>query len=180
MTWIKPIKEKNTDLNNINILKELLDNYNIILPSNILFNISFNIYNSTYNNKHVCLLIDSKTYNVITYGFNYYLKTDTFPFSLHSEINTINKHYKKKLTKNIIKSKKILVILKISKTGTIGNSKPCQNCANYIFNNYNNLNLIKVLYSTQQKTLEELKKNDLSKKNFKLSAGFKKNYRRNN
>lgn len=178
MVWIPPIKEKITNLNNTLELMTLLNTYNINLPSNIIFDISFNLFNSTYNNKHVSLLIDYKSNNIITYGFNYYLKTDTFPFSLHSEINTINKHYKKKNTKNNNKSKKILIILKISKMGTLGNSKPCQNCANYIVNNYNNLNLTKVYYSTKEKTLEELNKNDLTNQKFKLSAGFKQTYRR--
>lgn len=178
MVWTPPIKEKITDLNNTLELITLLNDYNIVIPSNILFDISFNLFNSTYNNKHVSLLIDYKTNNIITYGFNYYLKTETFPFSLHSEINTINKHYKKKLTKNNIKSKKILIILKMSKIGVLGNSKPCQNCANYIANNFNNLNLTKVYFSTRQKTLEELNKNDLIQQTFKLSAGFKQKNRR--
>jgi hypothetical protein len=164
------------NLNNTIHLINLLETYHIYLPSNILYDISFNLENNTYLNKHLSLLIDYKTKQVLTYGFNYYLKSDKFPFSLHSEINTINKHYKKKLTKNLIKTKKILIIIKLSKIGIIGNSKPCQNCANYIYNNYDNLNLSKILYSTQLNTLEYLTKIDLLKQDFKLSAGFKQSF----
>ncbi len=172
----KNLKYKNTDLNNTINLIHLLENYNIQIPSNILYDISCNLFNNTYNNKHVSLLIDYRNNNIITYGFNYYLKSDKFPFSLHSEINTINKHYRKKLTKNINKTKKILIILKISKIGVIGNSKPCQHCANYIYNNYDNLNLTKIYYSNKNNILEELTKDELNKKKFKLSAGFKRSY----
>lgn len=164
------------NLNNTLNLIKLLEKYQIYLPSNILYDISYSLENNQYLNKHLSLLVDYKRKNIITYGFNYYLKSNKFPFSLHSEINTINKHYKKNLTKNIIKSKKILIIIKLSKIGIIGNSKPCQNCANYIINNYTNLNLTKIYYSTQLNTLEELTKNDLLNNEFKLSAGFKQGF----
>ena len=164
------------NLNNTLNLLNILEKYNIYLPSNILYDISYNLTNNTYINKHLSLIVDYKTKQIITYGFNYYLKSDKFPFSLHSEINTINKHYKKRLNKNIIKSKKILFIIKLSKIGIIGNSKPCQNCANYIYNNYDNLNLYKILYSTPNNELEELNKQDLVYKEFKISAGFKQSF----
>lgn len=170
---------KNINLNNTLNLLTLLEQYNIYLPSNILYDISYNLTNNTYINKHLSLIVDYKTKQIITYGFNYYLKSDKFPFSLHSEINTINKHYKKRLNKNIIKSKKILLIIKLSKIGIIGNSKPCQNCANYIYNNYDNLNLYKIMYSTQSNELEELNKKDLIYKEFKISAGFKQSFKLN-
>lgn len=170
---------KNINLNNTLNLLTLLEQYNIYLPSNILYDISYNLTNNTYINKHLSLIVDYKTKQIITYGFNYYLKSDKFPFSLHSEINTINKHYKKRLNKNIIKSKKILLIIKLSKIGIIGNSKPCQNCANYIYNNYDNLNLYKIMYSMQNNKLEELNKKDLVYKEFKISAGFKQSFKLN-
>jgi hypothetical protein len=164
------------NLNNTLNLIQLLEKYKIYIPSNILYDISYSLENNQYLNKHLSLLIDYKKKKIITYGFNYYLKSNKFPFSLHSEINTINKHYKKNLTKNIIKSKKMLIIIKLSKIGIIGNSKPCQHCANYIANNYNNLNLCKIYYSTQSNSLEELTKLNLQENNFKLSAGFKQGF----
>jgi hypothetical protein len=94
---------------------------------------------------------------------------------MHSEINTINIYYKKKLNKNIIKSKKILFIFKLSKTGILGNSRPCLSCSRFLYNNYDNLNLINVYFSTKEYTLEKLNKEDLINKKFELSSGFKKN-----
>jgi len=155
-------------------LIELLELYNIKIPANILYDISFNLNNNKYLHKHISFLINNKTNEILSYGFNYYLNSNKFPFSLHSEVNVINKHYKKNLTKNILKVKKILIVIKLSKIGIIGNSKPCRHCANFLYNNYDNLKLYKIYYSTQKNTLEELNKFDLQGTNFKIAAGFKK------
>lgn len=160
---------------NTDLLLRLLSEYNIQIPSNILYDISFNLNNNKYLHKHISFLVNSKNNEIINYGFNYYLNSNKFPFSLHSEVNAINKYYKKNLTKNILKTKKYLVIVKLSKIGIIGNSKPCKNCANFIYNNYDNIKLSKILYSTQQNTLEGLSKIDLTHDStFKIAAGFRK------
>ncbi len=163
------------EYSNTNLLLHLLSEYNIIIPSNILYDISFNLNNNKYLHKHISFLVNAKTNEILNYGFNYYLNSNKFPFSLHSEVNAINKYYKKKLTKNIIKVKKYLFIVKLSKIGIIGNSKPCKHCANYIYNNYDNIKLTKIYYSTKLNKLEELSKNDLLiQTNFKIAAGFRK------
>lgn len=164
------------DYSNTDLLLSLLAEYNIQIPTNILYDISFNLNNNKYLHKHISFLINSKNNEILNYGFNYYLNSNKFPFSLHSEVNAINKYYKKKLTKNILKVKKCLIIVKISKIGIIGNSKPCKHCANFIYNNYDNIKLSKIYYSTQQNTLEELSKYDLLNSTFKIAAGFKKHY----
>ena len=163
-------------ISNTENISNIFLNYNLILPNNIATNISLFLTNSTYLHNHISFIIDKNNNNIISYGFNYYLKADKFPYSLHSEINTINKYYKKKLTKNLIKTKKILLIFKITKTGIIGNSKPCQNCVNYILNNYNNLNLHKIYYSFTGNELKELNKYELLNDKFTISSGFKKKY----
>lgn len=152
----------------------LFKDFGIILPSNVIYDINFNLENTYQAVNHITFLVNKKSKKIITYGFNFYFKTKTFPFSLHSEINTINKYYKNKHKPNELNSKKILIIIKISKIGIIGDSKPCYHCANYIYNNYNNLNLQEIYYSTKNNTLELLTKEDLINKKFKLSAGFKK------
>lgn len=152
-------------------------NYNLILPINIATDISFHLNNSTHLHNHVSFLINKHNKNIISYGFNYYLKSIKFPFSLHSEINTLNKYYKKKLTKNVIKTKKILMVFKITKTGVIGNSKPCQNCVNFILNNFSNINIYKIYYTIKGNELEELTKKMLLNDSFTVSSGFKKRYR---
>jgi len=159
---------------NTQYLINLLESYNIQIPTNILYDISFNLHNNKYLHKHISFLINTKNNEILSYGFNYYLNSNKFPFSLHSEVNVINKHYKKKLTKNMLKVKKNLIIIKLSKIGIIGNSKPCRHCANFIYNNYDNLKLSKIYYSTKQNILEELNKQDLQEAHFKIAAGFKK------
>lgn len=159
---------------NTQYLINLLTPYNIQIPSNVLYDISFNLENNKYLHKHLSILVNSKTGVIISYGFNYYLNSIKFPFSLHSEVNVINKYYKKNLTKNVLKLKKILFVIKLSKIGIIGNSKPCIHCANFLKNNFDNLKLSKIYYSTQKNGLEALTKKDLESKNFKVAAGFKK------
>lgn len=161
-------------MNNIHNIMQIFSDNNLTLPDNIANSISFHLNNSNCLHNHISFIINKNNNKIISYGFNYYLKTDTFPFSLHSEINTINKYYKKKITTNLFKNKKILIIVKISKTGIIGNSKPCKNCANYILNNFDNLNLYKIYYTFKNNILIELTKNELLNDNFKISAGFKK------
>lgn len=160
---------------NTNNLIDLLSPYNITIPTNILYDISFNLLNNKYLHKHLCILVNAKNGNILTYGFNYYLSSNKFPFSLHSEVNVINKYYKRNLTKDMTKIKKNLFIIKLSKIGIIGNSKPCINCANFIYNNFDNIKLSKIYYSTQNNTLEELNKKDLTLKGFKTAAGFRRN-----
>ena len=159
---------------NTQFLVNLLEPYNIQIPQNILYDISFNLNNNKYIHKHLSFLVDAKNGNILTYGFNYYLNSIKFPFSLHSEVNVVNKYYKKNLTKNVMKLKKNLFVIKLSKTGFIGNSKPCIHCANFLYNNFDNLKLSKIYYSTKTNDLEELTKKDLKSKEFKLAAGFRK------
>jgi hypothetical protein len=164
-------------MDNTNNLADLCLKYDIRIPQNILNNISFNLNNSIHMNNHISFLIEKSNKSILCYGFNYYLKSDKFPFSLHSEINTINKYYKKRLTKPMIKSKKILLIVKVSKTGVIGHSRPCKNCANFILNNYHNINLNKIYYSNKNNILEELSRDNLLYEKFTISSGFRKSYR---
>ena len=69
------------------------------------------------------------------------------------------------------------MIFKVTKTGIIGNSRPCQNCVNFILNNYNNLNLNKIYYSYKENLLKELSKENLLYGDFTISSGFRKSYR---
>lgn len=156
-------------------IKSILEKEDLFLSDKIYYDLESELdarsFNKTKSSNHICFLIDYKNNELLSYAFNIYFKTNSFPFSLHSEINTINKFYKKALSKSILKSKKKLIILKISKSGVIGHSKPCLSCANFIYNNMDNLNIIDVLYSTTENKLESLKRNELILDNFKLSSG---------
>lgn len=167
----------------------ILNTINIVLNNKIIYDINTELYvRSLIKNKsstHLSFLIDYKSKEVLSFSFNLYYKSQKFPYSIHSEINTINKYYKKDINKSIkksiLKSKKLLVILKISKTGNIGNSKPCTSCANFIFNNFQNLNLINVYYSNELCVLEKLDKNNFIYDSFTTSSGsrfYSKKYKK--
>jgi len=157
--------------------KNILLSYNVIVDQKMLNNIKNEFINRTKKKQktsnHVSFVVDYKSREVLCYSFNLFYKSDKFPFSIHSEINTITKYYKttQRSDRSKIKSKKILIILKLSKSGKLGNSKPCQACANYINNNLDNLNLIHIYYSAQNNTLVKLDACDMQTDIFRYSSG---------
>jgi len=160
--------------------KNILESYNINICDKMLKSINIELINRNKKkdntSDHVCFIIDYKSKEILSYSFNIYYKSDKFPFSIHSEINTITKYYKTtKLDKNKYKSKKFLVVLKITKSGKLSSSKPCQACANYINNNVDNLNLMHVYYSTEFNDLAKLEITDLQSDIFRYSSGRKYN-----
>ncbi len=150
-------------------LEVLFDSLGFIFPSKIKNNILFNLSNNKYVNKHFSFLLDLKTNRILCYDTNIYFKSDSFPFSIHAEIQSINRYYK---SKTLSKNKKILLVVKLSKTGIIGNSKCCLNCMRFIRNNFDNLNLKKIYYSILGNELVELSRDDLIDKNFHRSKGY--------
>lgn len=150
-------------------LESMFDSLEVILPNNIKTAIKFDLKFNKYINKHYCFILDMKTNKVLTYDFNVYLKSDSFPFSIHAEVQSIVRYYKSKTTN---KNKKAIIVVKMSRTGRIGNSKCCLNCMRFIRNNIDNLNLKKIYYSTENSILLELSKNDLIDTNFRLSKGY--------
>jgi hypothetical protein len=123
-------------------LEQVLDFFNIKLNKNIYPIIELN---NIHANNHISLLIDSKTKEIICYGTNYLLKQNKF-LSIHAEIDNILKYYKNK-HKLFNKRTKILIIIKISKTGIIGMSKPCRNCIKFIKKNYDKLKIVSIYYT---------------------------------
>lgn len=157
-------------------IKSILEKECVFLSEKVYYSLERELEtrsnNKSKSSNHICFLIENKNNELLTHAFNIFFKTNTFPFSLHSEINAINKYYKKTLTKSSLKSKKKLIIIKVSKIGIIGHSKPCLSCANFIYNNMDNLNITDVLYSTSENKLESLKRDELILDNFKLSSGY--------
>ena len=151
-------------------LELIFESLGVDLPNNIRHDIEINLDRNNYVNKHFAFIIDLKTNRVLCYDNNIYFKSDSFPFSIHAEIQSIIKYYKSRV---MSKNKKALVVVKLSRTGLVGNSKFCLNCSRFIRNNFDNLNLKKVYYSTMKNnTLVELSKNDLVDEHFRLSKGF--------
>lgn len=152
-------------------LETMFNSLGVILPNNIKRSIEHNLEFNKYINKHFAFILDLKTLKVLCYDSNVYFVSDTFPFSVHAEVQTIVRYYKtRSVAKN--KNKKAVIVVKMSRTGIIGNSKCCLNCMRFIRNNIDNLNIKKIHYSTIGNNLIELTQKDLIDENFRSSKGF--------
>ena len=144
------------------------------LEDNVKFNIALTLKNNEYQNNHVSFLLDTKFNKIEAYAFNAFYATDSWPYSIHAEVSAILKYYRNS-NKPLNNNKKILLTVKLSKTGVIGNSKPCINCVRYIKDNFDNLNLKNIYFSTEHRTLESINKDGLIESNFRFSkAALKK------
>jgi hypothetical protein len=150
-------------------LRNILESEDIYLDDKIYTNIEQGIDRNA-RHIHVSFLINIKNNTLLSYGFNIYFKTRSFPYSIHSEVNTITRYYK---NQTLSKSKKKLIVIKISKNGKIGLSKPCQTCINYISNNMRNINLTSIKYSTIYNNLENIRCNEIFEHTYKISSAFK-------
>lgn len=150
-------------------LESMFHSLGFFIPDNIKMDIIYNLRNNRYINKHCSFILDLKSRRILSYAFNVYFKSNSFPFSIHAEIQSIVKYYK---SRSINKNKKALFVVKLSKTGIIGNSKCCLNCMRFIRNNLNNLNLKKIYYSNLENQTIDLNRDDLIDTNFKESKGF--------
>jgi len=135
----------------IHSLRSLLEDENIYIRDDIFERIKTDVTKHESDKFHACLLLDEHG-ELLSYGCNEYYKGQSFPFTLHAEINCINRFYSRKMKQknSYIKGrKKILIIIRLSKKILkLGQSKPCTRCHNFIENNIDNLNLKKIIYST--------------------------------
>lgn len=123
--------------------------------------------NSSIKKHHVSLLICNDTGKLLSYGRNW-LSESSCKYSLHSEVDCINRfYYKKKLPSG----KKTLLNIRLSrKIQKIGNSKPCTNCKNYLLHHKDSLNLEKIIYTTSEE-LVTVDSDNLEDLETKLSTG---------
>lgn len=153
----------------------ILRSLDVYISNNILYDIQLNIsHNNPHQKNHISFLIDIQTRKILSYGFNHFFQSNTFPWSVHSEVHTILKYYKKRVN---TKNKKILVALRLTKKGVISMSKPCVACANFIKHNYDNLHLSCIYYSYRDPynnypRLRKLDKRTLMIEPFKQSSGY--------
>lgn len=159
------------------MVEAMRNEHGIDIPLSIIscltFELNERLKKKTQSSHHVCFIVDNKTNNILSYSLNYYFKTETFPFSVHSEVNAINKLYRKK---NVKANKISLYVMKITKGGNLSSSKPCTGCRNFLSNI---CNLTKIYYSVNHtertdKNFELLNKSDLYDiSNFRPSSGNK-------
>lgn len=155
-----------------NDIQNMLDDLNIKLTPNIIADITFYLQNCKHVNNHVSFIVNAQSKHIILYKFNIFYNSKTFPYSSHSEIEGIKhflKNYRQRQSKT--NSKILFIVIKITRTGKIGNSKPCKFCASSLYNHFNNMNLKSIFYSHYNELIHLNKENLLSDE-FKLSAGF--------
>lgn len=101
---------------------------------------------SNITHKHGCVIVDRRTKEVISYGFNYDYKNHVKVSSLHAEMAAIRNANKRCLTRS--ECEMYVVRLRNSRTHTstdLKYSKPCEACAKMIMSRTNIRN---IYYST--------------------------------
>lgn len=167
------------DTNNITkTIVEIFTSIGANLPENIKYSISFSVHNDPSPNKHIAFLIDHTTGNIIMYDFNIYYNTNKFPYSEHAEIRLINKYNKAKNNNRVLKkienNKKILLVVKLSKTGITGNSKPCLECAKYIKHYHSEMNIKQIFFTISKDEIFNILTTKINLNEFRYSKGYKK------
>jgi deoxycytidylate deaminase len=152
-------------------IKDIFENNGIYLKKSIFIDIEL-LCKSNNKHIHLAFLLDRNN-NVISYRPNILFKTKSFPYSQHAEINTIINYYSNQNSKKINQSDKKLLVIKLGKNH-LRMSKPCQQCASFISNNWTNLKLKEILYSNKFGVLVSISKNDLLlTNNFYKSSAYR-------
>lgn len=103
---------------------------------------------SNVNHKHGCVIVDRRTKEIISYGFNYDYKNHVNVSSLHAEMAAIRNANKRCLARN--ECEMYVVRLRNSKTmNELKYSKPCDACARMI----SRTNIRNIYYSTNHSTV---------------------------
>lgn len=150
-------------------LESMFNELGLLLPSNIKHGIEFSLQGNDHISKHFAFIVDMKTRGVLAYDSNIYFITDTFPFSIHAEVQAITKYRRSKSATN---NKKILIVTKLSKTGIAGSSRCCKDCVRFINLHMMNLNIRRVYYTDRHSQFVELRKEDLASGEFRYSKGY--------
>lgn len=107
------------------------------------------IHPNHMNHIHVAIIFDRYNSNYI-HGENYRVENCINKCSLHAEDVAIEKF---KQSKKNYKNKKFnMLIIRFSKSGEIGDSKPCNQCINKIIKS--GINFKKIYYTTKHKTIK--------------------------
>lgn len=148
--------------------KSILESQGVYLTNSIYRNLEL-MSKSPEFHTHVAFLLDQYN-NLLTYKSNTFYKTDRFPYTQHAEIATIVNYYTKKSSKTTKSTPKTLLIIQL-RSRSFGASRPCQGCAQFILNNWDNLHLKRVIYSNSGSTFTCLRKRDLQTGDFSPSRG---------
>jgi hypothetical protein len=104
----------------------------------------YNISNENFKSFHICALLCNN--NVIAIGEKSLRKLSTCPLSTHAEMHMLYKINKNPKLSNRQNKKYDILVIRISKNGSLGMSRPCYHCIKTLLAN-NNINIVNVYYS---------------------------------
>ncbi len=154
--------------NTMSALERALGMLGIPLSENIKYDISLYLRHSKHVNIHFAFIVDMKTGTILCHGNNIY-HTNTYPYSIHAEVQTIVKYCR---NKRMSGNKKMLLVVRITKKGTLTNSRCCSNCVEFIRGHADHIGIQRVYYSSTNDTLDMLTKKDLTDEDFEYSSGY--------
>lgn len=150
-------------------LERVLNTIDISLGDNIGYDISMYLQHCKHANIHFAFIIDLKRREILYYDNNVYHTNVSYPFSRHAEVQAIVKYFRNKQVSN---NKKALLVVRITKSGTLTNSRCCRNCVDFIREHVDDMRLHRVYYSSASNTIDMLTKKDLVSANFMYSSGY--------
>lgn len=104
--------------------------------------------------QHFAIFLKKGTYEkeMLVIGENKYSNNNSFIMSTHAEIDALNK-LKTKKNVNIKNNKFDLVVIRLSRTGKLGESRPCFHCLEKLENS--NVKIRNVYYSSNDTIVKE-------------------------
>lgn len=150
-------------------LERALNTIDISLGDNIKYDISMYLQHSKHANTHFAFIIDLKRREILYHDNNVYHSNASYPFSRHAEVQAIVKYSRNKQVSN---NKKAMLVVRITKSGTLTNSRCCRNCVDFIREHVDDMRLCRVYYSSTSNTIDVLTKKDLISTNFVYSSGY--------
>jgi deoxycytidylate deaminase len=100
--------------------------------------------------QHGCIIVNRKTDEIVSEGYNHYTKHSEYCFTCHSEVDAINKI--KKYPKQLIKDLDLYVV-RIGPNEALKYSKPCSGCARAI----SKFGIKRAYFSTDEDYLREMR-----------------------
>lgn len=120
---------------------------------------------------HVCAFFDRKGRATIM-GENMMLNRNTYPLSVHAEVNVMNKL--KMTPSHIVNPERTtfdILVIRVSRIGKLGSSRPCYHCLRQMATN-TNVKIRYVYYSNHDGTVSREKLDDmLQSKTHHISSG---------
>jgi len=149
-------------------LIDIVSKFKEALSDDVVSKIIRDAKSSEIKKHHISILMCSESGKLLSMGRNWLTLGSETKYSVHSEVDCVNRFYYKK---TLPSCRKIMLNIRLSKKiQKVGNSKPCTHCRNFILHHKNTLNLEKVIYTTGDDLVTVISE-DLESMETKLSTG---------